>query len=101
MELFLLHGLFQWYFYIRQRDKCKEWKCQPDKFLTPELEREEIIIGSCSLFVVSFITGVIAWYAANDGRYLKIYYQPDEYGWIWFFLQIPIVFVYQVSESKE
>lgn len=86
----------KWYFYVRQRDKSHEWKCQPEKFLTPELERHEIITGSLSLAVVSILTGTITWYAANDGHYLTVYYRIDDYGWIWFFLQIPIVFIYQV-----
>lgn len=80
---------------MRQRDSSHEWKCQPGKFLTTELERYEILLGSFSLFVVSVLTGFISWYAANDGKYLTIYYRADEYGWIWFFLQIPIVFIYQ------
>lgn len=87
----------KWYYYVRQRDKCHEWKCQPEKFMSPELERHEIILGSMSLMVVSSMSGLISWYAANDGRYLKLYYRLDEYGYIWLFLQAPIVFMYQVS----
>lgn len=60
------------------------------------MERHEIITGSLSLAVTSLLTGIITWYAANDGAYLTVYYRADEYGWIWFFLQIPIVFIYQV-----
>lgn len=82
---------------MRQRDKSHEWKCQPDKFLTPEVEKHEILFGSMSLFVVSVLSGFISWYAANDGKYLTIYYQADEYGWLWFFLQIPVVFIFQVN----
>lgn len=88
----------QWYFYVRQRDKSHEWKCQPDKFLPAEMELKEILIGTMSLFIVSFFTGVIAWYAANDGKGLTVYFLPDDYGWLWFFLQIPIIFVYQVRQ---
>lgn len=90
---------FKWYFYVRQRDRSHEWKCQPDKFLTPELARHEVIFGSLCLSVVSIVTGFISWYIANNGKYLKIYYQADEYGWIWFFLQVPVVFVYQVNTN--
>lgn len=86
---------------MQRRDKSHEWKCQPEKFLTPEVERHEILLGSFSLFVVSVLTGSISWYAANDGKLLTIYYRADEYGWIWFFLQIPIVFIYQVSSNKK
>lgn len=60
------------------------------------MERHEIITGSLSLGVVSILTGTITWYAANDGTYLTVYYRIEDYGWIWFFLQIPIVFIYQV-----
>lgn len=81
---------------MRQRDKSHEWKCQPGKFATPELARYEIICGSSSLLVASSLSGAIAWYAANDGKYCTVYYRADEYGWIWFFLQIPVIFIYQV-----
>lgn len=86
----------QWYFYVKQRDNSQEWKCQPNKFLAPDVERHEILLGSLSLFCVSVLTGIISWYAANDGKYLTIYYKPNEYGWSWFFLQIPVTFIIQV-----
>lgn len=89
--------LSKWYFYIRQRGNAHQWKCQPEKFLTPELEMHEIILGTISLFCNSFVTGTIAWYAVNNGKYLTIYYEAGEYGWWWFFLQIPVVFIYQVK----
>lgn len=82
---------------MRQRDESHKWKCQPTKFLSADVERHEIMLGSVSLFCVSVLTGFIAWYAANDGAYLTVYYKFDEYGWTWFFLQIPITFMIQVS----
>lgn len=85
---------------MKQRDNSHDWKCQPEKFLPTELEIHELIFGTLSLFVCSSVTGCIAWYAANDGRYMTIYYEPDEYGWLWFFLQIPVVFVYQVMNDR-
>lgn len=41
----------------------------------------------------------MSWYAANGGTLLKVYYRCNEYGWLWFFLQVPIVFMYQVGTS--
>lgn len=29
-----------------------------------------------------------------------VYYSPSEYGWWWFFLQVPVVFIYQVIRLK-
>lgn len=43
-------GFLHWYYYVRQRDRPEEWKCQPTKWLSPELERHEILLGSLSLF---------------------------------------------------
>uniref|UniRef100_A0A1B0CE06 Fatty acid hydroxylase domain-containing protein n=2 Tax=Lutzomyia longipalpis TaxID=7200 RepID=A0A1B0CE06_LUTLO len=92
---FLLGGFIHWYFYVRRRHKAHEWKIQPDKFLPPHLELDEIFWGSLTLLICSAITGTIACYAANNGPWLKIYYDWNEYGWWWFFLQIPAIFIYQ------
>lgn len=88
--------LFQWYFYVRQRDRAEEWKCQPKKFLTPEVERHEIIVGSITLFFNTAFSAVLACYIANGG-YSTVYYHISDYGWLWFFLQWPVIFIYQVS----
>lgn len=84
----------QWYFYVRQRDKAHEWKCQPDKFLPPDLERHEILIGSLSLLVTNTFSGIVSCYIANGG-YSTIYYKLDEYGWLWYFLQWPVIYIYE------
>jgi hypothetical protein len=85
----------QWYYYVKQRDKSEEWKCQPHTWLSPELERHEILLGSLSLLVTSFISAVITCYVRNGG-WSTIYYEFDEYTWIWWFLQWPVIFIYQV-----
>lgn len=82
---------------MRQRDNAHEWKCQPEKFLSPEVERHEIILGTCSMMVVSLMGATIAWHSANGGYYTTIYYEFDAYGWPWFFIQFLIVFVHQVN----
>ncbi|GBP79318.1 Delta(7)-sterol 5(6)-desaturase erg32 [Eumeta japonica] len=90
---FLIGGFLHWYFYVNRRDSAKEWKIQPDKWITPELERHEIIIGSISLFFASSFSAFLACYFYNENP-STLYYQFDEYGWIWFFLQFPVMFVY-------
>lgn len=80
---------------MRQRDRAHEWKCQPHKFLTPEMERHELLFGSASLMVVSIVSGVIGSYVYNGGMYQRVYYDPLEFGVWWLFLQVPVVFVYQ------
>ena len=80
---------------MRQRDRAHEWKCQPEKWLSPELELHEILLGSLSMLCVSAVSGTIACYSYNGGSLQKVYYQPDEYGWLWFFLQVPVTFILQ------
>lgn len=87
-------GFLHWYYYVRQRDRAEEWKCQPKKFLPPDLERHEILLGSFSLLLGSTISAVIACYVMNGGS-TTIYYDVHEYGWLWYFLSWPVVFVWQ------
>ncbi|XP_015606342.1 lathosterol oxidase [Cephus cinctus] len=90
---FGIGGFLHWYFYVHQRDKADEWKCQPKKWLTPELERHEIIVGSFSLLLANTFTASLACYMSNGGP-CSVYYKFDEYSWAYFVLQWPIIFIY-------
>jgi len=87
-------GFLHWYFYVRQRDRPEDWKCQPTKWLSPELEMHEIKIGCTSLLLGSLISGFFSCYV-NNGGWTTLYYDISEYGWFWFFAQIPIIFIWQ------
>ncbi|XP_033225909.1 lathosterol oxidase-like [Belonocnema kinseyi] len=90
---FTIGGFLHWYFYVHQRDRAEEWKCQPKKWLPPELERHEIIVGSFSLLLTSTLSACLACYIYNGGP-SKVYYSFFDYGWYWWFLQWPVVFLY-------
>jgi hypothetical protein len=90
----------QWYYYVRQRDKAEEWKCQPNKWLSPDLERHEILLGSLSLMFTSTLSALLTCYLSNGG-WSTVYYEFDEYTWIWWFLQWPVIFIYQVRNCNE
>lgn len=92
-----LSFFFQWYYYVNRRDRPQEWKCQPEKFLSPEVELHEIFVGGFSMLIMSCLSGILSCYAMNNGRLLTLYYRWDEYGWWWFFGQILVIFLYQVS----
>ncbi|GAB6019637.1 hypothetical protein CHUAL_001199 [Chamberlinius hualienensis] len=91
---FIVCGYLQWYFYIRQKDKSDQWKCQPNKFLSPEQERHEIVLGSLNVGFGGLFFGAVACYIYNGGP-TAIYFKPDEYGWAYLILSIPIHFMYQ------
>jgi len=91
---FFIGGFIHWYYYVRQRDKAEDWKCQPNKWLPPDLERHEIMLGSLSLIFTSAISALLTCYLSNGG-WSTVYYEFGEYTWIWWFLQWPVIFIYQ------
>lgn len=80
---------------MNRRERAEEWKCQPRTWLTPELERHEIMIGSTSLVFGSMISAAIATYIMNGGGGTKVYFQAGEYGYFWLIAQVPLVYMYQ------
>lgn len=88
-------GFLHWYYYVRQRDRPEEWKCQPTKWLSPELERHEILLGSLSLLFGSILSGIMSCYIMNGGD-TYIYYNYADYGYLWAVLQWPAIFIWQV-----
>jgi len=91
---FALGGFLHWYYYVRQRDTPETWKCQPKQWLSPKLERHEIMLGSLSLIFGNTISAAISTYVANGG-WSQIYFNIGDYGLVWFILQWPVCFICQ------
>ncbi|XP_077295500.1 lathosterol oxidase-like [Arctopsyche grandis] len=91
---FTVGGFLHWYFYVNRRHQASEWKLQPKKWLSPELEMHEIMVGSLALLITGTYSATLACYIYN-GNPSTIYYRFDEYGWAWFFLQFAVIFLYQ------
>eukprot|EP00095_Tigriopus_kingsejongensis_P003903 maker-scaffold1846_size26495-snap-gene-0.4 protein:Tk03903 transcript:maker-scaffold1846_size26495-snap-gene-0.4-mRNA-1 annotation:"c-5 sterol desaturase erg31-like" len=91
---FGIGGFLHFWYYVRQREMASEWKCQPNHFLSTRLELHEILVGVFSLTIGAFISSCIACWVMNDG-FSMIYFGVSDYGWFWFFLQWPIIFVMQ------
>jgi lathosterol oxidase len=91
---FGIGGYIHWFYYVRQRDTPENWKCQPKAWLSPELERHEIMVGSLSLVFGSAISAAIAAYVLNGG-WTMLYYDISDYGYIYFVLQVPLCFIFQ------
>jgi len=45
--------------------QAKEWKCQPDRWLTKSNERHEFLVGSLNVFTASIVYGITACYISN------------------------------------
>ncbi|XKL68970.1 hypothetical protein PGB90_006739 [Kerria lacca] len=89
---FIIGFFFHWYYYVRQKDQPEKWKCQPKRWLSTELELDEIKAGSVSLFVTNTWSSLMECYVHNGG-YCTVYFNWDEYGIVWWILQFPIIFI--------
>ncbi|CAC5412608.1 SC5DL [Mytilus coruscus] len=70
-----------------------DWKCQPDKFLTPENEKHEFLLGSANMLLGATVSGFIACYIVNGG-YTTLYYNISDRGWLYFLASIPAFYMY-------
>ena len=86
-------GYLQWQYYYKQRDQPRKWKCQPERFLTTSNERHEILVGTMNILYSGSLSGTISCWIAN-GNYTTVYFRPDEYGYLYLILSIPVVFLY-------
>lgn len=68
--------------------------------MSPDLERHEILLGSLSILITSTLTSMLTCYLSNGG-WSTVYYTFDEYSWIWWFLQWPVIFIYQVRNCNK
>jgi len=91
---FGIGGFLHWYYYVRRRHEPEKWKCQPKQWLSPELERHEIMLGSFTLVLGSCIMAAVATYVKNGG-WSTVYFGFADYGYIWLLVQIPVVYIYQ------
>lgn len=60
------------------------------------MELDEIKIGCLSLLTSGTLSALVITYIANGGPCM-VYWTMDEYTWAWWFLQWPVIFLYQVS----
>lgn len=86
-------GYLQWQYYYKQQHQPHKWKCQPEKFLSSENERHEILVGSLNILYSGSLSGTVSCWIAND-NYTTAYFRLDEYGYLYLILSIPVVFLY-------
>ncbi|XP_064651071.1 uncharacterized protein LOC135502292 [Lineus longissimus] len=89
---FGMAGYFHRYFYINRKDKAHEWKCQAEKFLTPENERHALMVGSMNMTIGALYSGTAACVIMN-GAPSKLYYSISDYGIIYAILSAIVVFL--------
>ncbi|CAH1794301.1 unnamed protein product [Owenia fusiformis] len=89
-----LGGVLQYTFYFKQKENSEDWKCQPNRWLTPALEKHEFTLGSINMLIGGSYSAVFATYLINGGR-TKMYFDFGRYGIWWELFALPALFMIQ------
>ncbi|MFT3776188.1 MAG: sterol desaturase family protein [Minicystis sp.] len=76
---FGIAGLFELVYYRARRDRAEEWKCQPRRWLSPEMRRQQLLLGTANMTGASIASGFFASYLASGGK-SAVYFDWQERG---------------------
>ena len=80
-------------YYGRRRNEAAKWKCQPDRWLSPELEKEEMITGTLN-------SGLATFYALSFMRlalttdHTSVYFDLAEHTWSYYICSLVAMFLW-------
>lgn len=93
--LVIFHGVagaLHWLYYVRRAEDPHAWKCQPERKLSPRLQRAAIKLSTYNLVVAGVLTGVLI-YAVIRGMPTVVYWDVDDYGWPYLIASTVLLFV--------
>ncbi|APR81347.1 Sterol desaturase family protein [Minicystis rosea] len=61
-------GLFELVYYRGRRDQAETWKCQPKRWLSSKMQREQLLLGTANMTAASIASGFFAHYLATGGK---------------------------------
>lgn len=85
-------GYYHVRYYVLRRDDAASWKCQPNRWLRPEQQREAALLSSFNMTLGGTITGFLI-YAMTQGWETPVYLTVGEYGWTYTILSTIGLFV--------
>ena len=89
----LVAGYYHCRYYVRRRHEPEAWKCQPERFLSAEMQRTAMISGTRNLVLSGVVTGLLVYGIASGSLRTPIYTDVSEYGWTYTVLMTPVLFV--------
>ena len=92
---FGLCGVLYYAKYVKDRARAAQWKCQPDRWLSPELNRHAIRLGAANMAMGSILSGSLAFYVFSGGK-SALYFDLHEHGI--FFTLVSIAFVFLLTD---
>ena len=90
--LWLVGGYYHLRYYHGRKADPESWKCQPTRFLRPELQRQAMILSTTNLAIGGFISGTLI-YAITRGLKTPIYYDVADRGWAYTLGSTALLFV--------
>ncbi len=60
-------GAFELIYYRLRRDRPETWKCQPRRWLSPRMQRQQILIGTANMTAGSIASGLFCAHVAHGG----------------------------------
>jgi lathosterol oxidase len=74
-----ISGFFQLVYYRGQRERAAEWKIQPQRWLSPKMARQQLLLGSGNVVLASLLSGIFAGHLAAGGS-SAVYFGLREHG---------------------
>merc|ERR1712166_78887 len=78
-------------YYTRPKSESSKWKIQADRWLSPKLHREEVLLGCFNAALGAFLANCLALAYLLRGH-TALYMEVEEHGWLWFTASFPIIF---------
>ncbi|HEY2509978.1 MAG TPA: sterol desaturase family protein [Polyangiaceae bacterium] len=89
---FGLCGGLYYFKYVRDRSRAADWKCQPERWLSPEMNRHAIRLGAANMTLGSVLSGLMAAYVWTGGK-SALYFDFKEHGIAFTIASIAFVFL--------
>jgi Delta7-sterol 5-desaturase len=64
---FGISGFFELVYYRARRARAAEWKCQPRRFLSSKMERQQLLLGTFNVLGASIASGFFVAYLVGGG----------------------------------
>jgi lathosterol oxidase len=77
---------------VRRRHEPASWKCQPDRFLRPEQQRQAMALSTMNLTIGGVASGSLI-YAVLNGHATALYFDVARYGWAYALGSTVLLFV--------
>jgi len=85
-------GYYHIKYYVLRRDRPETWKCQPRRFLRPDQQRQAMWLSTMNLGIGGLLSGTMI-YALSRGMSMPIYFDIDDYGWLYTIVSTMLLFV--------